>query len=317
MSLNLATLLAEAARTAPAKPGIIINEPGNDVALPYHKIDELARKFATALRGLGIQPGQRVALMVPNVPKFTMAYYGAHYAGCPVALVATTLAAEDIAYRLEDSRAVALVVWEDFIEAARAGASRASGCRHLILCKPNPTDLSAPDGTTSYSAIANPAPPVADMAATGGDDTAVVVYDPGTAGRPPGVEVSHSDLVQQAEAMSPRLTMAPSGEARVLAVLPFDRSFGHAVLQNATLRAAGTQVHMSRFDALIAARQIQRHALTTFAGDPPMYQALLEHPEITPEMLGSLRSCLSVGAAMPAELVDAFKAKFHQEISEG
>ena len=80
MSLNLATILAESAKTHPHKPAIVLG----DVSLPYAMLDGFARRFAGALRGLGVKPGQHIALMLPNVPHFTIAYFGGHYAACPI-----------------------------------------------------------------------------------------------------------------------------------------------------------------------------------------------------------------------------------------
>ena len=124
MSLNLATLLSEAAKRHPSKPAIVIN----DVVLPYQMVDGFARKFAGALHGLGVKPGQHVALMLPNVPQFTIAYFGSHYAACPVVPLNVLLTPDEIHYHLDDSEAVALVVWEGFFEQARAGFARSKPC---------------------------------------------------------------------------------------------------------------------------------------------------------------------------------------------
>ena len=162
MSLNLATLLSEAAKRHPSKPAIVIN----DVVLPYQMVDGFARKFAGALHGLGVKPGQHVALMLPNVPQFTIAYFGSHYAACPVVPLNVLLTPDEIHYHLDDSEAVALVVWEGFFEQARAGFARSTGCKHLIVVKQDRADVTAPDGVHNFSAISMPATPVGAVPAT-------------------------------------------------------------------------------------------------------------------------------------------------------
>src|ERR1700742_914514 len=106
--LNLATILRTSARRAPDNTAIIIN----DVKLSYGQLHGLAQKFAGGLTKLGIQRGQHVALMLPNVPQFPIAYYGAHYIGAPVVPLNVLLTPDEIVYHLEDSDAGALEVWE-------------------------------------------------------------------------------------------------------------------------------------------------------------------------------------------------------------
>ena len=131
MSLNLATILRESARKHPNKPALTIGQ----TSLPYAYIHGAAQRFAGALQSLGLKPGQHVALMLPNVPHFTIAYYGSHYAAAPVVPLNVLLKADEIAYHLEDADVVALVVWEGFFEQAAAGFAKVERCKHLIIAK--------------------------------------------------------------------------------------------------------------------------------------------------------------------------------------
>jgi len=313
MSLNLATLLSEAAKQFPQKSAIIIN----DVVLSYAMVDGFARRFAGALRHLDVRPGQHVALMLPNVPQFTIAYFGSHYAACPVVPLNVLLTADEIAYHLQDSEAQVLVVWEGFFDQAAAGFTRAGTCKHLIIVKQDRADMSAPAGAMNFAALAMPAPPVTDIPPTSPDDTAVILYTSGTTGKPKGAELSHFNLFYNAEYMT-RLPRPYSNEdAVVMVVLPLFHSFGQTVMQNATIRGMGTLVLMPRFEPLAAAQLIQKHKVRYFAGVPTMYFALLHHPEVTPEMLATLADCAAGGAAMPMEVMNAFDQKFGTDILEG
>jgi acyl-CoA synthetase (AMP-forming)/AMP-acid ligase II len=147
MSLNLATLLRESAKAHPAKPAIHVGE----VTLSYGALDDLAQRFAAGLRRLGVHPGQHVALLLPNVPQFTIAYFGCHYAGNPVVPLNVLLTADEIAYHLADSDAVALVAWEGFYDAAHGGFARVDACAHLIVAKADRADLTAPPAPTTWS----------------------------------------------------------------------------------------------------------------------------------------------------------------------
>jgi long-chain acyl-CoA synthetase len=313
MSLNLATLLAEAAKQYPQKPAIYIN----DVVLPYAMLDGFARKFGGALKGLGVHAGQNVALLLPNVPQFTIAYFGAHYAACPVVPLNVLLTADEIAYHLQDSEAQVLVVWELFYEQAKAGFDRAGTCKHLIVCKAERTDMSAPDGAKNFTALTMPAQPVVDVPATAPDDTAVILYTSGTTGKPKGAELTHFNLFYNADYMMHLPSPTRPEDQVVMTVLPLFHSFGQTVMQNGTIRGGGTLVLMPRFEPLAAAQLIQKHKVTYFAGVPTMYFALLHHPEVTRELLASLTSCASGGSAMPVEVMNVFDQKFGVDILEG
>ncbi|HKE17055.1 MAG TPA: long-chain fatty acid--CoA ligase [Kofleriaceae bacterium] len=313
MSLNLATLLAESARRKPDKPAIIIN----DVVLSYGMIDGLARRFGAALRDLGIAPGQHVALLLPNVPQFTIAYFGCHYAACPVVPLNVLLTGDEIAYHLEDSEAQVLVTWEGFAEQARLGFARAGTCKHMIVVKQDRADMTAAEGTFNFAALCMAATPVAGVPATSPDDTAVILYTSGTTGRPKGAELTHFNLLYNAEYTNRPPVLRQADDLVVMVVLPLFHSFGQTVMQNATIRAGGTMVLMPRFDPLAAAQQILAHKVQQFAGVPTMYFALLHHPEVKPEMLASLGHCASGGSAMPMEVMGAFDTKFKTDILEG
>ncbi len=313
MSLNLATLLSETAKQYPTKPAVIIN----DVTLPYAMVDGFARRFAGALRALDVQPGQHVALMLPNVPQFVIAYFGAHYAACPVVPLNVLLTGDEVAYHLADSEATVLVVWEGFYEAGRAGFDRSPSCKHIIVVKQDRADMTAPEGAKNFAAVAMPATPVAEAPASNPDDTAVILYTSGTTGKPKGAELSHFNLFYNAEYMTRLPQPYRNDEAVVMVVLPLFHSFGQTVMMNATIRGGGTLVLMPRFEPLAAAQIIAKHKVNLFAGVPTMYFALLHHPEVTPDLLSSLGSCCSGGAAMPVEVMNAFDSKFGSDILEG
>ncbi len=313
MSLNLATLLRESAKKFPNKTAIAIN----DVSLPYSMVHGFAQKFAGALKKLGIKRGEHVALMMPNVPQFTISYFGSHYAANPVVPLNVLLTPDEVAYHLEDSDATAIVVWEMFYEQARAGFDRVDSCREIIVVKADRTDITAPDGAHNYTAVVMQSDPVTEVPDTNADDTAVILYTSGTTGKPKGAELSHFNLFYNAQYMNSLELGIPREDVTVLVVLPLFHSFGQSVLQNATVLGGGTLVLLPRFEPLTAANLIQKHKVNYFAGVPTMYFALLHHPEVTQDHLGSLVHCVSGGAAMPVEVMSEFDKTYNVNILEG
>jgi long-chain acyl-CoA synthetase len=311
MSLNLATILRTSAQKFPKKPAVIIGE----TTLSYEALHGHAQRFAGALKRLGVKRGQHVALMLPNVPQFTIAYFGAHYLGTPVVPLNVLLTADEVAYHLDDSDAVVLVAWEGFAEAARAGFERVPGCKQLIIVRQTATDLSAPEGAHNFTALLASAEPVLEPAATGPDDTAVLLYTSGTTGRPKGAELTHFNMYWNCDYVVRKLD--PVGhEGVVLTVLPLFHSYGQTCMQNATLHAGATLVLLPRFEPLAALELMQRHSVTSFAGVPTMYFALLNHPDAGKYEI-SLKHCTAGGSAMPVEVMRAFDATYGVNILEG
>ena len=129
MALNLSVLLEESARSVPDKDALVIGER----RMIFSELDAEAARFANALMSLGVEPGEKVAVMVPNLPEFVVAYYGILKAGAVVVPLNVLLRGPEVAYHLDDSDAVVLVAWEGVIEDARRGFEAAEHCETLVV----------------------------------------------------------------------------------------------------------------------------------------------------------------------------------------
>ncbi len=312
MTLNLASLLRQSAASHGSKTAII----AGDQPLSYELVHRSAQKLAGALAALGVQRGQHVALLLPNVPQFTIAYYAAHYLGCPVVPLNVLLTADEIAYHLDDSDAVALVVWEGLREQAQVALTKAPRCRHLIVARMPNANAPATRNSHDMTALIAEGIAVTDLPDTMPDDTAVILYTSGTTGRPKGAELSHFNLAYNAEFAGTGL-MPLSDKTVALAVLPLFHSFGQTVIQNAVLRAGGTIVLVPRFDPKVAFELMQKHRVTVFAGVPTMYFALLHLPGAEQYDVSSLEYCVAGGSPMPVEVMRSFDEKYRVNILEG
>jgi len=312
MSLNLATLLRESTLRHGARPALI----SGATTLSYAALHGAVQRFAGALRSLGVKPGQHVALLLPNVPQFTIAYFGGHYAACPVVPLNVLLTADEIVYHLTDSDAVAVIVWEGFLPQALAALARIDSCRHVIVAHADAGDMSAPDGAVSYNALVAGSEPLEETAPTNADDTAVILYTSGTTGRPKGAELTHLNLFFNAHYFRTEL-LPVTADTVALAVLPLFHSFGQTCMQNAVLAAGGAVVLLPRFDPDGVLQLLEQQRVSYFAGVPTMYFALLHHPAASRYDLGALRLCVSGGSPMPVEVMKTFDAKYGVNILEG
>jgi long-chain acyl-CoA synthetase len=317
MSLNLASVLRNSAARYPTLTATI----GDSGRMTYAELDESARRFAGELLATGVHPGDRVAVMIPNVPGFTIAYFGALYAGCMVVPLNTLLVANEVAFQLEDSEARALVVHAQTAAVGIEAAHRVPTCKHIYTLGLDAA--SQPAGAKRFEDVIRTGA-AADLAQTAGDDTAVILYTSGTTGKPKGAELTHFGLFYNAQLVAERnfgrwpdkiVVLRPEDVA--LAALPLYHAFGLTNIQNAVLYGGGAISYLLRFCAASAAAAIARDRVTFFAGVPTMYIALLNDPEVSDEQLATLKYCVSGGAALPIEVKQQFTARFGLAVQEG
>lgn len=318
MALNLASILRNSAERNPQNTAIILN----DVKLNYATLDAYARRFASALVGLGVKRGDTVALLIPNLPQFTIAYYGILYAGATVVPLNVLSVADEVQYHLDDSDAVVLITFEGFLAAAAGGFARAESCKTLVVIRAPGSSTALPDGAHDFQALVGSGSPDFDMVQTNPDDTAVILYTSGTTGRPKGAELTHTNLYLNAQFASERLAGTATAPRFVtaphvaIACLPLFHSFGQSVIQNGMLFNGAAFTLLPRFTPDDALKIMQRDQVTIFAGVPTMYFALLNAPNAD-EFKIHLQFCISGGAAIPVEVMKAFDAKYKVNIQEG
>ena len=307
MSLNLATMLRESARAKPDKTAVILDA----LKLTWAQVDALSNQLAGGLRASGVRAGDRVGVMLPNVPQFVVAYYGILKAGAIVVPMNVLLKAPEVAYYLGDSGATALIVWDDFAPEALKGSG--ADVTTYVVQKPGNEEL--PEGARSFGTLLQGSPRF-EIAATRPDDSAVILYTSGTTGRPKGAELTHFNLYMCCDVAANRLIEVREDDVS-MAVLPLFHSFGQSNVMNTAVYAGGTITLVPRFDPTKALEVIQRDRVSIFCGVPTMYFGLLHHPDADRYDTSSLRLCVSGGASMPGEVMKTFEAKFGVTVLEG
>jgi len=282
--LNLAMLLEISARRTPAKVAVMLD----DTKLRYAELNGAANKIANGLVKLGVRAGDKVALMLPNTPHFVMCYYAILKLGATVVPLNVLFKRHEVAYHLDDSDAVALIVWEGFLGEAAEGAKQASGCRNLIVAQAPGSQAELPAGALPLGALMVDTPPTFDTVPTMPDDTAVILYTSGTTGRPKGAELSHLNMLFNAYLGAEKILRVGPDEVG-LAVLPLFHSFGQTCVMNALIYAGGTITLLPRFEPQKALEVLVRDRVTYFAGVPTMYFYLLHFPGADSYDLSALR----------------------------
>lgn len=314
MSLNLATMLTETARTKPEHTAIIFE----NFKMSYGELNAASSMFANALARAGVERGQKVAMMMPNIPQFVISYFGILKLGAVVVPLNVLLKAPEVTYHLQDSDAVMLVAWEGFLAEAVEGYQQVESCNRLVVVNA-PGSQQMPDvaGVMRFDAMIAGASPKFEMAATMPDDTALILYTSGTTGRPKGAELSHFNLFFNARTSADSLGIEWRDDDVVLIALPLFHSFGLSAVLAVAVTVGASMSLMPRFEPLKAFEIMQRDSVTTFSGVPTMYIYLLNHPERGKYDLSSLRVCNSGGSAMPVEVLQGWERAFGIKILEG
>jgi long-chain acyl-CoA synthetase len=297
--MNLASIVTESAARAPESAAVRLG----DQRLTFAELDERSARLAALLRARGLQQGDRVGVMLPNVLEFPIAYYGVLRAGGVVVPMNVLLKRREIAFYLEDSGARLLLAWHGFAEEAGDGAADAGA--EMIEVEP-----------AAFAELIADHEPLRELAGTDEGDTAVILYTSGTTGKPKGAELTHFNLSRNSELASRNTCEVRQGDV-VLGALPLFHSFGQTVSMNASLRVGATLTLLPKFDPGDALEMMQRERVTHFYGVPTMYGALLHHPGRESFDASALRICITGGASMPVEVLRGFEQAFDCELLEG
>jgi long-chain acyl-CoA synthetase len=284
--------------------------------MSYAEIDGRSTALAGNLIGLGLAAGDRVAVCLPNLPEFVMAYFGILKAGLVMVPLNPLLKAPEIGYHLGDSGAKALIAFEMFTDEAAGATAELPDVRRFVVPFPG-SDAPVPPGMHPFDdllAECAPDPVRGDIAATDPTDTAVMIYTSGTTGRPKGAELSHFQLYMNCTVAGELFGCRHDDVA--LGVLPFFHVFGLSSVLNLTTRFGATVSIVPRFEVASVLDAIEGDKVTVFLGVPTMFQGILA-ADRSGRDLSSVRVAVSGGASMPGEVMRAFEEEFPVVILEG
>ena len=321
MTYNLATLLEDSASTYPDRTAVVLGES----RLTYEQVNSFSNMVANLLVSRGIQPGDKVALSCPNLPYFTVVYFGILKAGGTVVPLNVLLKGREVAYHLGDSDAKAYFCFEGtpelaMGEAGHAGFEQADGCEHFFVITAALDGTSPIEGVETMAQAMGGQPATFEAVDTDEDDTAVILYTSGTTGQPKGAELRHRNMRDNALSGTALFGADADHPDTYLCVLPLFHSFGQTVIQNGAFAYGGTVVMLPRFEAHQALALMAKEKVTFFAGVPTMYWGLLGALDDSIDvkaLADNLRVAAAGGSALPVEVHKDFEKKFGVTILEG
>ena len=316
--------------------------------LSYAQLSSLANRFAIGLQKLGIQKGDRVAIALPNIPQYPIAFYGALRAGAVVVPTNPLYTEREMQHQMADSGARILVMMDDFYPTVRNVRAN-TALEHIILT--SPADYLPPLLHTLYPlsqrGAKHPEPKLTEKelhedktlhvmsemlqshthkgavevfnlpVPTSGDDLAVLQYTGGTTGLSKGAMLTHRNLLANALQTRNWTPKARDAKEITLCVAPFFHSYGLTVGMNLSIYAAATMVLLPRFKADDVVKTIRQYRPTLLPGIPTMYLAIMREAAKHPEYLSSIKYCISGASALPAKIQADFEAMTHGKLVEG
>ncbi|MEK4759209.1 AMP-binding protein [Viridibacillus sp. FSL E2-0187] len=333
-AIPLQEYLTRASSKTPSK--VAIHFMGKDVT--YKELYESSLKFANYLVSIGIEKGDRVAIMLPNCPQGVIGYFGVLYAGGIVVQTNPLYTEREIEYQMKDSGAK-VILSLDILYPRIAKVMKDTHLEHVIITAikdylPFPKNLVYPfiqkkqygfkvtvehSGSnhlfTEIMRVSTTEPIALDFNIE--EDIALLQYTGGTTGYPKGVMLTHKNLIANVQMCSVWMSECIPGEEVIMGVLPFFHVYGMTTVLLLSVMRGDKMVLLPKFDVETTLKTIQKQKTTLFPGAPTLYIGLLNHPDIAKYNLSSIKACMSGSAPLPIEVQEKFEKITGGKLVEG
>ena len=298
--MNICEHLAVTAKLFPEKVAIVFEGQ----RFTFAELDSLSRSVAQLLTESGISRGDRVAIMMPNVPAFVVWYYGVLRAGAIAVSISTRLAASEVSFLVSDCKAKAFVALSDTLTKLK---------NDLPECISNCYAASDLGEQCDGKPLKQPSTNSEHWIETEPNDPALILYTSGTTGFAKGATLSHMNVRSNVHAFNHLCNMQSSD--RILLAVPLFHCFGQNALLNSALNVGATLVLQRKFDPSEAKRLIADENVTQLYGVPMMFQLFQESCQ--PTDLSSVTYCFSAATTLPIQVGQRWQEKFDMPIHEG
>ncbi|MEW9179299.1 long-chain-fatty-acid--CoA ligase [Bacillus mycoides] len=308
---------------------------GKDVT--FSDFHDKVKKFANYLQRLGIEKGDRVAIMLPNCPQSVIGYYGTLLAGGIVVQTNPLYTERELEYQLHDSGAKAILCL-DLVFPRVTNVQNATKLEHIIVTRiadflPFPKNLLYPfvqkkqanlvvnvsesETIHLWKSVERESNADVEVPCDPENDLALLQYTGGTTGFPKGVMLTHKNLVSNTLMGAHWLYNCKEGEEVILGVLPFFHVYGMTAVMNLSIMQGYKMVLIPKFDMKMVFEAIKKHKVTLFPGAPTIYIALLNSPLLKEYDISSIQACISGSAPLPVEVQEEFERVTGGKLVEG
>ncbi|NUM48305.1 MAG: alpha/beta fold hydrolase, partial [Anaerolineales bacterium] len=305
--------------------------------LTYHQLEQESNRFAHALIGLGISHGERVMLLLPNIPQMVISFYGTLKAGAVPVFTLPNTPPDELVRKVADSGTEVLVTIPQFAEAARQAQTQTPHLHHIIYTsvteylpplkqqaiqwnRVRRAEYSLPPlnaGAHAFQTLLENQPKETPTVRLAPTDLAAIVYTGGTTADPKGVMLSHRNLVANTLQTRHWLPEVKEGRERFLCVIPFSHIYGLTTALNVPIALGATLILKARFEVEEVLETIKRERPTIFPGVPQMYVAISNFPGVRKYRVDSIKACISGSAPLAVETQEQFEKLTRGRLVEG
>ncbi|PKN66941.1 MAG: long-chain-fatty-acid--CoA ligase [Deltaproteobacteria bacterium HGW-Deltaproteobacteria-12] len=302
--MNLARLIEDAAQNFADRPALICENQ----RINYQQLNGSVNAVAHLLQQLGVVKGDKVALMLPNIPEFVYCYFAAVKLGAIAVPLNTYSTAYELSYLLENSDAKVLITIESARKRYEEIQDKLSSCKNLIIADSG--DHNSPlKKALAQGPFSNPEIPLDP------DDPAVMIYTSGLTGKPLGAVLTHINLYSQTQLIVTLIQRTSFDKG--LSLIPLFHSFGATANMNAVLRCGCSVVMLDRFTMDSLFNVIEKEKITYICAVPRLYLGMMFFEGAAKYDISSLNVCVTGGSTMPADFITAFEKQFGVKILEG
>jgi len=279
-------------------------------SINYTDLKDACDRLAHALQEMGIAAGDRIALILPNVPHFIISYFALLKIGAVIVPISTFDKANEIHHQIEDSEAKGIIYWDQCQETVRSALQGLERCNKMIVLGDK-----AEHGEVRLPYLMEIYTPLESTYESNRNDTALIVYTAGITGRPKGAELTHGNILSNIEALA-RLLKIESSD-RVSCTVPFSFPAGQILVIGSFLYGGATLLVSPYFDADHVISVIASHKPSYFVSYPSLLQEILIKTEESVPDFSCLNYWMTTGDALKADVMEAFESLFHVPILEG
>lgn len=319
-NIGLSESLRRTARKFPGVPALIFQGK----TITYAEMDVLVSKFAAALRALGVGPGDRVGLLLPNLVQTAVGIYAVVRLGaiaCPNNPLYTD---RELEHQFNDSGCKLLLCWDILIPRMlklreKTGIKKIVSChvrdylpfplKQLFPLAKRDLHLKTPKENDVYEFmdLLSMHAPIVEDHQSDINDTAVLIYTGGTTGLSKGVELTHKNLSSNCQQMRAWCPDFQEGREVLMGCLPMFHSYGLTVVLNLGVFYGWSIVLIPKPEAKAILDAVDKYEVTLIPGVPTLFNAMINHPDIKKYRLKSVKTCFSAAAPLPMETIRGFK----------
>ncbi|HOT46056.1 MAG TPA: long-chain fatty acid--CoA ligase [Spirochaetota bacterium] len=328
--ITLSEVLARTSAKYPDKTALIFL----DAKITYRQLNDMVNSFANALIDMGVKPGDKVAMLMPNMPQIVIASYGAWRAGAVVVMNNPLYTDTELEHQLSNSESTVLVTL-DLLGPRMIALKPKTPVKKIVIAhirdhlkfpkkqllpivaKDKHRDIPATPDVFEWMDVIKKYPATDPKISVDFESLASLQYTGGTTGVSKGVMLSHKNLSSNVQQISAWFPGFEEGEQIMLGVLPFFHSFGLTAVMNFTIWKAGTDVLIPRPEPKVILEAVHKHKVNFYPAVPTIYVGLLNHPDLAKYDISSIKGCFSGAAPLPVEVIKEFEAKTGSQICEG